>query len=197
MTKAHQVGPAPRISTMNRTMPKIPALIMTPDMTAETGEGATGWARGSHTWSGTIPAFVPKPTTNKRNSASRVGPPSLAAAAGKSWNASEPADEARIAKAIAIAAVARWVSARYRYPARATPASGRGPNTRIADVRAMASQAKRNAKALADPKTNAMLARNAGNAAASKRDRIAWWSLKAATEAAAPTEPSAIRNTPD
>ena len=49
----------------------MPALIITPDMSAETCEGATGWARGSQTWSGIAPAFVPKPISKRTNTTSR------------------------------------------------------------------------------------------------------------------------------
>jgi hypothetical protein len=33
----------------------------TPDINAEMLVGAAGWASGSQTWSGTIPAFTPEP----------------------------------------------------------------------------------------------------------------------------------------
>ena len=35
----------------------MPVLIITPDMTAETCDGATGWARGSQTWNGIAPGL--------------------------------------------------------------------------------------------------------------------------------------------
>jgi len=38
---------------------------MTPDINAEIWEGATGWASGSQTCRGTIPAFKPKPIKAK------------------------------------------------------------------------------------------------------------------------------------
>ena len=47
---------------------------MAPDMSAETGLGASGWALGSHTWKGTTPAFDPKPTrASTKTSASHTG----------------------------------------------------------------------------------------------------------------------------
>ena len=42
---------------------------MTPLMSAETGEGAAGCASGSHTCSGRIPAFAPKPKSARRKPA--------------------------------------------------------------------------------------------------------------------------------
>ena len=46
----------------------MPVLIITPDITAETGLGAAGCASGSQTCSGNKPAFVPNPISAKRNS---------------------------------------------------------------------------------------------------------------------------------
>ena len=47
---------------------------MTPLMSAETGEGAAGCASGSHTCSGTSPAFAPKPKrASKKATARPVG----------------------------------------------------------------------------------------------------------------------------
>src|SRR5260221_13028571 len=41
-------------------------LIMTPLISADTGEGAAGCASGSHAWSGSIPALAPKPKKARR-----------------------------------------------------------------------------------------------------------------------------------
>ena len=38
-------------------------MIITPLISADTGAGAIGCARGSQTWSGITPAFVPIPTS--------------------------------------------------------------------------------------------------------------------------------------
>ena len=61
---------------------------MAADMRAETGPGASGWARGSHTCSGTAPAFEPNPTTASTNAVERTqgarcGP--WAAITAKDW----------------------------------------------------------------------------------------------------------------
>jgi len=62
----------------------MPVLIMTPDITADTCEGAAGWASGSHTWKGMNPALVPNPTTARMKSSP---PPEAAPKRSKS---SEP-----------------------------------------------------------------------------------------------------------
>ena len=87
-------------------------MIITPDISADTCEGATGWARGSQTWSGIAPAFVPKPTTTRMKTRSRAIGGSPAAAAPKPPKPDDPAEDARIAKATTMAAVARCVMAR-------------------------------------------------------------------------------------
>ena len=46
-----------------RTSPYSATLIITPLIKADTGAGAIGCARGSHTCNGITPAFVPKPTS--------------------------------------------------------------------------------------------------------------------------------------
>ena len=49
----------------------MPVLINTPDIMADTLLGAAGWAAGSQTCSGMMPAFVPKPARKSRNAAFR------------------------------------------------------------------------------------------------------------------------------
>ena len=48
----------------------MPVLIITPDISAETCDGAAGWASGSQTCSGKRPAFMPKPARKTRKSGS-------------------------------------------------------------------------------------------------------------------------------
>ena len=50
----------------------MPVLIITPHITAETCEGAAGWASGSQTCSGMKPALVPKPTRARRKHTAAV-----------------------------------------------------------------------------------------------------------------------------
>ena len=42
-------------------IPYTPTLVRMPDRRADPGDGATGWAFGSHTWTGNIPALHPNP----------------------------------------------------------------------------------------------------------------------------------------
>ena len=57
----------PNVRLSKRTLtaviriPKIPTFVRIPDRRADAGDGATGWAFGSHTWTGNIPAFAPNP----------------------------------------------------------------------------------------------------------------------------------------
>jgi len=87
-------------------------LIITPDISAETCDGATGWARGSQTCRGIAPALVPKPTSTRTNTTSRAAGDRFAAAAANDEKPDEPPAPARIANATTMAAVARWVIAR-------------------------------------------------------------------------------------
>ena len=45
---------------------------MAPDMSADTGLGASGCALGNHTWKGTAPAFDPKPTNANMKTRART-----------------------------------------------------------------------------------------------------------------------------
>src|ERR1035441_7658365 len=66
----------------------MPRFTMAPDMRAETGPGASGWARGSQTCSGTAPAFEEKPARASRNARERTAgesPPAWARIAAKDW----------------------------------------------------------------------------------------------------------------
>ncbi len=53
----------------------MPVLIMTPLISADTWEGAAGWASGSQMCSGTSPALVPKPTRASRKMTEAAEPP--------------------------------------------------------------------------------------------------------------------------
>ena len=60
-----------------RIKPYTPVLIITPESSAETGEGAAGCASGSHIWpNGHMPALMPKPT--RKSSSARLIPPPVA-----------------------------------------------------------------------------------------------------------------------
>jgi hypothetical protein len=150
----------------------MPVLIMTPDITAETWDGATGCARGNQMWSGNAPAFVAKPTSKSTSATSRATGAMLGAATCQAAKSSPPpALDASNAKPIRIAAVATCVIAKYRLPAAMTVREGRNPTTSSAESRAIDSQAMRNENALLAPRTSKMLPRNSGYAQPSIRDR--------------------------
>jgi len=87
---------------------------MTPDMSADTCDGATGCAFGSQTWSGMAPALVPNQTSSRTKTTSHTGAGSRGAAAPKAPNDVDPASAPRMANATMRAAVATCVIARYR-----------------------------------------------------------------------------------
>ncbi len=88
-------------------------MIITPDITADTCDGATGWARGSQMWNGMAPALVANPMKAKSMIPSRVSQGIEGAAACQAWKSRLPPEfEARIANEIRIAAVATCVTAR-------------------------------------------------------------------------------------
>ncbi|MNY33926.1 hypothetical protein D3C86_1682270 [compost metagenome] len=58
-----------------RRMPNSPSLTMTPDISAEIWEGATGSATGNQPCSGTKPARRPKPQKLSRNTSEARAPP--------------------------------------------------------------------------------------------------------------------------
>ena len=113
---------------------------MAADMRAETGPGASGWARGSHTCSGTAPAFEPNPTTASTNAVERTqgarcGP--WAAITAKDWL---PERSASSTNAKSNAAAPNWVITPYHWPARWTSSRTRwSASTNSSDVTAMSS----------------------------------------------------------
>src|SRR5258708_37062613 len=58
----HPHGQPPRRSKAKRENPYTGVFNMAPDVSADTGLGAMGWARGSQRCRGIIPALVPNPT---------------------------------------------------------------------------------------------------------------------------------------
>ena len=52
-------------------IPKMPTFVRIPDSRADAGDGATGWAFGSHTCTGNMPALAPKPK-RMQNPAARI-----------------------------------------------------------------------------------------------------------------------------
>ena len=67
---ARMIAPALTKSMLKREIilkiPKMPILMMTPDITPEMWAGAAGWAYGSQVWKGTKPALTAKPAKRSR-----------------------------------------------------------------------------------------------------------------------------------
>ena len=79
VSQPHQAGAALRGATNSqlRMMPYRPALIMAPESRAEMWLGAAGWASGSQTCMGAMPALAPKPSrdsTNRTEASGTTGP---------------------------------------------------------------------------------------------------------------------------
>ena len=86
---------------------------MAADIRADTGPGASGWARGSHTWSGTMPAFDPNPTTASTKALSRTQAGRCADRAAMAANDWLPAWVARRTRPTSRAAAPNWVITAY------------------------------------------------------------------------------------
>ena len=59
-----QTGSCRNMVTVTTRIPNTPVLVRMPDRSALAGAGAAGWALGSHTCSGYIPAFAPNPVSS-------------------------------------------------------------------------------------------------------------------------------------
>ena len=73
-TIAHHGGPPGSRRQLTRSTPYTPVFTIAALITAETWLGASGWARGSQTWTGTTPALVRNPATSS-NQATVARPP--------------------------------------------------------------------------------------------------------------------------
>ena len=94
----------------------MPILIMPPDMSALTLEGAAGWAWGSHEWKGTMPALAPKP--KKASTKATVATPGAKALVRKASNSRDPAADAITKNEMAIMRKPIWAMIKYRKPPR-------------------------------------------------------------------------------
>ena len=138
---------------------------MAPDMSAETGEGASGWARGSQTCSGTAPAFDPKPARARTNARDRTAggiPPAWAAIAAKDW---PPACAPIRTNASRIAAAPAWVITAYHWAASRASRRRCPVSSSSSDDSAISSQAAMNVAMLAAAGTSSRLVMNSGSSA--------------------------------
>src|SRR5271166_4509782 len=159
----HHVGPPSSRPMPTRTMPYTPRFTMAADIRADTGPGASGWARGSHTCRGTAPAFDPKPTSAStkavlRTQAGRCG--DLRAMTAKDW-LPERVDSNTSPRINA--AAPNCVIAAYHCPATCTSLwCAWSVRTRRSDVTAMSSQRNKNVVTLDAAGTSSRVITNNG-----------------------------------
>ena len=110
---------------------KMAVLIMTPDMSAETWDGAAGCASGNQTCNGMIPAFVPKPkSTDPKSTPCQIGERPARPTDRHTSKSNEPVALYARKRAIAINTVPSCVMSRYMNPARIFRAFSRSKMTR-------------------------------------------------------------------
>ena len=87
---------------------------MAPDISAETGLGASGCAFGSQTWKGTTPAFEPKPTRASRKTSPRTPGERCRECSAMAANDCPSACAAKTKNPTRIRAAPTWVSTAYQ-----------------------------------------------------------------------------------
>ncbi len=141
---------------------------------AETWLGASGWARGSQTCMGTMPAFV----ANPRMSATKatVAAVGLHGVRRKALNWVLPASAARMAKPISTRKKLSWVMAAYQSAAERTAEPRTcSVSTRTVEVSAISSQASRNETTSALAATSCMAVRKTASAIHDVREADGPW----------------------
>ena len=147
---------------------------MAPDMSADTGLGASGWARGSHTCSGTAPAFDAKPASARMNARERTAGGTPAAPARIAANDWPPACAPSRTSASRIAAAPACVITAYHWAA--SLASGRRcpVSSSSREDSAISSQAAMNVAMLPAAGTSSRLVMNSGSSAVPVRPPPPW-----------------------
>ncbi len=143
-------------------------------MSAETGLGASGWARGSQACSGTRPALEPKPISARMKTPSRV--PWLGCAWRSASKVSPCPAAASQESPARMATSPMCVMTAYQTPASRT-ASSRGCPDRIStsDPAAISSQAASSVDTEAAAGTSSRLTANSGHVACATRPDSAPW----------------------
>src|SRR5690606_32756622 len=153
-----------------RTMPYTPMFTIAALISADTWLGASGWARGSHTCRGTMPALEANPAKVARNTALRTAGDRPSAASRITANDSPWDAAANPASPAKTATKPRWVMTAYHSPASRTDARLRcSATTSTRDVIAMSSQASRNVLTLAAAGTSSIVTTNSGGTACTAR----------------------------
>src|SRR3954447_7255506 len=135
---------------------------------ADTGDGASGCALGSHTCSGTRPAFDPKPANSTTNT--NEPSPGARCAPRRVVKLSPPAAAAYTVRATSRATNPSWVITAYHQPASRTAGPRRwSATTRISEVSAISSHSTRNVETPAAHGTSTSAAAKTGSAARTPR----------------------------
>ena len=147
----------------------MPRFTIAPDISAETGLGASGCARGSQTCSGTAPAFDAKPARASTNTAERTASGSAPAWSRIAANDWPPACAPDRTSASRIAAAPAWVITAYHWAAARASARRCPVSSSSSDDSAISSHAAMNVAMLAAAGTSSRLVTNSGSSAATAR----------------------------
>jgi len=143
-------------------------------ISADTGLGASGCARGSQACSGRRPAFEPKPITVSRNTAVRVPAETESARAARVAKSSAPPAAESTTRATRIATNPSCVMTAYTIPADRTAARRWSASTSASDAAAISSQHSRNVVTVPAAGTRTMPATNVGSMASVSTDQCSW-----------------------
>src|SRR5207253_3052052 len=130
---------------------------MTLDMSAETGLGAAGCALGSQTWSGTRPAFAPKPTSARTKTKLLRPDESVAADMASAEQSHAPSAGKRSKNDARMDPSPNCVMPRYQLPALTVSGSSASVMTSSYELIAIPSQKRTNQKMLSARGTRLML----------------------------------------
>ena len=134
----------------------MPILIITPDMSAETGLGAAGCASGSQPCSGHTPALIPKPARATPKQSVAAAPEGRAA--DHAANSTLPVSRTRIPNKMKSSTTLMCEATRYVKPAARTRSSCASNVTRKYEARNITSHATRKATASRASTTSAIAA---------------------------------------
>ena len=142
---------------------------MAPDISADTGLGASGWARGSQTCRGTAPAFDAKPASASMNARERTAGGIPPAARRMSAKDCPPACGLIRTNARRIAAAPAWVITAYHCAASRAWLRWCPVSSSSREDSAISSQAAMNVATLAAVGTSSKLVVNSGSRTAAAR----------------------------
>lgn len=138
---------------------------------AETGLGASGWARGSHACSGTAPALDVNAAATSTNTSPRSVGDTPCAPARRAAKVSPPACAAKTENPTSRRISPRWVITAYQAPACRTEARSRcSASTSSSEPSAISSHSTRNVDTDAATGTRTKVSANSGSTPCAVRD---------------------------